>query len=233
VYVLTLNSGLDLGGHIVRTRDVAASAAVVLLGAGLFAIAATGVGANENAPVEEIDTIGPEPPTREQTPADTEWPVLDGEPDRSDTALEALDVIQSSWVWAEIGTPADAKVLFSQRDGSTATVTLRVDPATSFDGWLPVRLESDTPRWDTGLDAPERATCSDTDSDGVEWEGRLRPYTVQNANVFTAVVDLATGCVVDLSMGQQEPPNANPDRGDFTVDYLPGYRSDEPTGPGD
>lgn len=177
--------------------------------------------------------ISPDPPTGTNE-EDEPWPTLpDGPPDTSATALAALDVLRESWVWDEMGAPEDAKVLFHQVDDQIALITFRVDPEISFEGWLPNHVAADAPVYNIGLPRPNRPDCSFQYDGGEQRVARVYPYVIENGITFAAVVNLADGCVASIDFPEPPKPNADPQRGDFTVRYSNGYESEEPTGPGD
>jgi len=175
----------------------------------------------------------PDAPTA-SSEEDEPWPTLpDGPADTSPTALSALDVLRASWVWQEMGTPEDAKVLFHQVDDRIAVITFRVDPAISFEGWLPNHVAADAPVYDIGLPRPDRPGCSFEYDGGEERAARVYPYVIENGLTFAAVVNLGDGCVASIEFPEPPRPNADSEHGDFTVRYSDGYQSEEPTEPGD
>ena len=189
-----------------------------------------GCGAGTDPPAANTSPDRPAGTTEDDEP----WPTVpDGPADTSPTALAALDVVRESWVWEEMGAPPDPKVLFHQVDDQIALITFRVDPAISFEGWLPNHVAADAPVYDIGLPRPDRPDCSFQYDGGEQRVSRTYPYVIENGVTFAAVVNLADGCVASIEFPEPPKPNADPERGDFTVRYSDGYESEEPTGPGD
>ena len=127
----------------------------------------------------------------------------------------------------------DAKVLFHQVDDRVAVITFRVDPAISFEGWLPKHVDAATPLYDIGLTRPQRPECSFQYDGAGQRAARLYPYVIENGVTFAAIVNLTDACVASIEFPEPPKPNADAERGDFTVRYSDGYDSKEPTGPSD